>query len=62
MLDNCEHLVDSVSRLLDTLLDSCPRLRVLATSRETLGVEGEVSGGYLPSPYPIPIAYQPPRS
>lgn len=42
VLDNCEHLVDSVSRLLDTLLDSCPRLRVLATSRETLGVEGEV--------------------
>ena len=41
VLDNCEHLVDSVARLLDTLLDSCPRLRVLATSRETLGVEGE---------------------
>jgi predicted ATPase/class 3 adenylate cyclase len=42
VLDNCEHLVDSVARLLDTLLNSCPRLRVLATSRETLGVEGEV--------------------
>jgi predicted ATPase/class 3 adenylate cyclase len=42
VLDNCEHLVDSVARLLDTLLDSCPRLRVLATSRETLGVEGEM--------------------
>jgi serine/threonine-protein kinase PknK len=38
VLDNCEHLVDSVCRLLDTLLDSCPRLQVLATSRETLGV------------------------
>jgi DNA-binding SARP family transcriptional activator len=41
VLDNCEHLVDPVARLLDTLLDSCSRLRVLATSRETLGVEGE---------------------
>jgi predicted ATPase/DNA-binding SARP family transcriptional activator/DNA-binding CsgD family transcriptional regulator len=41
VLDNCEHLADSVARLLDTLLDSCPRLRVLATSRETLNVEGE---------------------
>ena len=41
-LDNCEHLADSVARLLDVLLDSCPRLRVLTTSRETLGVEGEV--------------------
>jgi predicted ATPase/DNA-binding SARP family transcriptional activator/DNA-binding CsgD family transcriptional regulator len=42
LLDNCEHLADSVARLLDALLDLCPRLRVLATSRETLGVEGEV--------------------
>jgi predicted ATPase/DNA-binding SARP family transcriptional activator/DNA-binding CsgD family transcriptional regulator len=41
VLDNCEHLADSVATLVDTLLDSCPRLRVLATSRETLGVEGE---------------------
>jgi len=40
VLDNCEHLVDSVCRLLDTLLDSCPRPQVLATSRKTLGVEG----------------------
>jgi predicted ATPase/DNA-binding SARP family transcriptional activator/DNA-binding CsgD family transcriptional regulator len=42
VLDNCEHLVESVAPLLDTLLNSCPRLRVLATSRETLGVEGEI--------------------
>lgn len=41
ILDNCEHLADSVAHLLDTLLDSCPHLRVLATSRETLGVVGE---------------------
>jgi predicted ATPase/DNA-binding CsgD family transcriptional regulator len=42
VLDNCEHLVEASARLVDVLLDSCPRLRVLATSREALGVEGEV--------------------
>ena len=42
VLDNCEHLIDATARLLDMLLDSCPRLRVLATSREALGVAGEV--------------------
>jgi predicted ATPase/DNA-binding CsgD family transcriptional regulator len=42
LLDNCEHLADSVAGLLDTLLDSCPHLRVLATSREALGLAGEV--------------------
>ena len=41
VLDNCEHLVDAVARLTETLLGSCPRLRVLATSREPLGVRGE---------------------
>jgi predicted ATPase/DNA-binding SARP family transcriptional activator/DNA-binding CsgD family transcriptional regulator len=42
ILDNCEHLVEAAARLVDMLLDSCPRLRVLATSREPLDVEGEV--------------------
>ena len=42
VVDNCEHLADSVADLLDKLLDSCPRLRVLATSREALGLAGEV--------------------
>ena len=41
VLDNCEHLGDAVARLTETLLGSCPRLRVLATSREPLGVRGE---------------------
>jgi predicted ATPase/DNA-binding SARP family transcriptional activator/DNA-binding CsgD family transcriptional regulator/Flp pilus assembly protein TadD len=43
VLDNCEHLIDATVRLAETLLDSCPRLRVLATSREPLGVTGELS-------------------
>lgn len=45
ILDNCEHLLDSVARLLDILLDSCSHLRVLATSRASLNVEGELNWG-----------------
>jgi predicted ATPase/DNA-binding SARP family transcriptional activator/DNA-binding CsgD family transcriptional regulator len=41
VLDNCEHLVDACARLAETLLASCPGLRILATSREALGVAGE---------------------
>jgi predicted ATPase/DNA-binding SARP family transcriptional activator len=43
VVDNCEHLLEATGRLVDTLLDACPRLRVLATSREPLGVAGELS-------------------
>ena len=43
IMDNCEHLVEAAARLTDDFLDSCPRLRVLATSREPLGVSGEVN-------------------
>ncbi len=42
VLDNCEHLIDAAARLTVALLDSCSRLRVLATSREPLGVAGEL--------------------
>ena len=42
VLDNCEHVVEAAARLVDKLLVVCPRLRVLATSRETLDVSGEV--------------------
>ena len=42
ILDNCEHLLEASARLVDKLLDSCLHLRILATSREALGVEGEV--------------------
>ncbi|MER6606246.1 BTAD domain-containing putative transcriptional regulator [Streptomyces sp. NPDC000927] len=41
ILDNCEHVVDAAATLAETLLTRCPRLRVLATSREPLGVPGE---------------------
>ncbi|MER6026592.1 BTAD domain-containing putative transcriptional regulator [Streptomyces sp. NPDC001851] len=41
VLDNCEHLVEEVAVRAARLLAACPRLRVLATSREPLGVVGE---------------------
>jgi predicted ATPase/DNA-binding SARP family transcriptional activator/DNA-binding CsgD family transcriptional regulator len=43
VLDNCEHLLEAVVGLVDSLLDSCPGLRILATSRETLNAAGEVT-------------------
>ena len=52
VLDNCEHLVEAVARLVDTLLGSCPHLRILATSREALGVAGEVK--WLVESLPVP--------
>ncbi len=41
ILDNCEHLITASASLADTLLRGCPRLRVLATSREPLATTGE---------------------
>lgn len=41
ILDNCEHLAEPCARLAATLLGRCPRLRILATSREALRVPGE---------------------
>ena len=43
VLDNCEHLLDACAQLAGALLASSPGLRVLATSREPLGVPGEVA-------------------
>jgi predicted ATPase/DNA-binding SARP family transcriptional activator len=53
VLDNCEHLVDAAAELVDALLGACPDLRVLATSREPLGVTGE-------SLWPVPPLEAPP--
>ncbi|MET7394134.1 LuxR C-terminal-related transcriptional regulator [Dactylosporangium sp. NPDC005572] len=41
VLDNCEHVVTECALLVDALLRSCPQLRVLVTSRQPLGVNGE---------------------
>src|SRR5690349_21420191 len=43
VLDNCEHMVDACARLSDALLRACPRLIVLATSREALGIVSETA-------------------
>jgi predicted ATPase/class 3 adenylate cyclase len=47
MLDNCEHLVTASAQVVNTLLNAAPNLKVLASSREALGVKGEAS-------YPVP--------
>ncbi len=51
VLDNCEHLVNAVAKLVDLLLRASPGLRVLATSRESLIIDGEM---VLPVP-PLPV-------
>ncbi len=43
VLDNCEHLLDASAELISALLAACPRLTVLATSREPIGIAGEVT-------------------
>jgi predicted ATPase/DNA-binding CsgD family transcriptional regulator len=58
VVDYCEHLVEAAAELVDVLLDSCPPLRVLATSREGLGVEGEAR--WPVPPLSVPDAQRPP--
>jgi predicted ATPase/DNA-binding NarL/FixJ family response regulator len=43
ILDNCEHLVDACARMADRILHSAPDMRILASSREALGIGGEVT-------------------
>ncbi|MCV7312281.1 helix-turn-helix transcriptional regulator [Mycobacterium paraffinicum] len=43
VLDNCEHLLDASAALVVALLDACPGVTVLATSREPIGVAGELT-------------------
>ena len=42
VLDNCEHLIGACAKAADAMLRRCPRVRLLATSREPLGIAGEV--------------------
>jgi predicted ATPase/DNA-binding XRE family transcriptional regulator len=56
LLDNCEHLAEAPGGLAHALLQVCPDLRILATSREVLGVEGETVWR-LPS-----LTFPPPRA
>jgi predicted ATPase/DNA-binding CsgD family transcriptional regulator len=52
LVDNCEHLLEATAHLIDSLLDSCPHLSILATSREAIGVEGEAR--WLVPPLSVP--------
>jgi non-specific serine/threonine protein kinase len=54
VLDNCEHLLAICAELSSTLLRACPQLRLLATSREPLGIAGEVV-------WPVPALSLPDR-
>jgi predicted ATPase/DNA-binding SARP family transcriptional activator len=54
-LDNCEHVLDACATLADALLSACPGVRILATSRQTLGIRGE-------SVYRVPSLALPPLS
>ena len=56
VLDNCEHLIDASAQLAAHLLEQCPDLRVLATSREPLGIIGEVVLAVPPLGQPAPDA------
>ncbi|MEU8801201.1 BTAD domain-containing putative transcriptional regulator [Spirillospora sp. NPDC048819] len=56
VLDNCEHVVEAAARLADDLLGTCPSLRVLATSRERLGVDGEALCPVPPLDVPASVA------
>ncbi|MBX7237582.1 MAG: tetratricopeptide repeat protein [Caldilineales bacterium] len=47
ILDNCEHLVSASAKVANELLNAAPRLKIMASSREALGVKGEAS-------YPVP--------
>lgn len=61
LLDNCEHLIEASARLAEAILRHCPAVRVLATSREALGIAGEVRWqvpplAVPPDDAPLPLA------
>ncbi|WP_329116428.1 AfsR/SARP family transcriptional regulator [Streptomyces sp. NBC_01465] len=55
LLDNCEHVIDAAARLAEELLARCPELTILATSREPLGVPGELLRPLEPLPQPTAL-------
>jgi len=60
VLDNCEHLLDACAVLAEAILRACPGVRILATSRQVLGVTGEVMFAVPPLSVPDGCARQPP--
>ena len=41
ILDNCEHIIDESAQIADHLLHACPQLKIITSSREALGIDGE---------------------
>lgn len=62
VMDNCEHVLEPCARLVDTLLRAAPGLRVLATSRQPLGIDGERVLTVAPLPVPDPCASHSPEA
>src|SRR5262249_21339364 len=56
VIDNCEHLIGAVTALAEILARQCPRITILATSREILRVEGEYA--YRVPPLVVPVQDQ----
>ncbi|MGZ0147403.1 BTAD domain-containing putative transcriptional regulator [Kribbella sp. WER1] len=56
ILDNCEHVIESAAKFAHRVLGECPRLRVLATSREPLGITGEALWAVVPLELPTEAA------
>jgi transcriptional regulator with XRE-family HTH domain len=56
VMDNCEHLLESCAALLDLLMRHCPMLQILATSREPIGIPGEVIYGVSPLASPSDLS------
>ena len=59
VLDNCEHLIDACAQLAEAVLTECPQVKILATSRETLGTTGEsvllLAVSVVPNPDDMPV-------
>jgi predicted ATPase/DNA-binding SARP family transcriptional activator len=54
VLDNCEHVIDAAAELAGRTLAACPRVRILATSRQPLRIDGETLCPVPPLPVPPP--------
>ena len=52
IFDNCEHVLSACAQLTDNLLKRCPKLKILANSREALGIAGESNYPIFPLPLP----------
>ncbi|MDG4831507.1 BTAD domain-containing putative transcriptional regulator [Solwaraspora sp. WMMD1047] len=57
IVDNCEHVIEAVAQILAAIARFCPRVRVVATSRERLAVDGEHV--LVLQPLPVPDRYDP---